>query len=89
MAQGRQDCGLIKQGMRADLTMLDVTAPWFTPSYDLLASVVYSACGSEVVLTMVDGTVVYKDGVWPTIDVERAKYETNVHAFEIADRVSK
>jgi 5-methylthioadenosine/S-adenosylhomocysteine deaminase len=29
------------------------------------------------VLTMVDGKVLYRDGAWTTIDVERAQAETD------------
>ena len=37
---------------------------------------VYSAQGSDVCLTMVDGRVLYRDGEYPTIDIEKVMYET-------------
>jgi 5-methylthioadenosine/S-adenosylhomocysteine deaminase len=86
LAQGREDCGLIEQGKRADLCVLDVapaTHPWMHPVHDALANIVFSGVGTDVVLTMVDGRVLYRDGVWPTIDVERAAAETQAAADAI------
>lgn len=83
LAQGRPDCGAIALGNRADLTVLDIDAPWMHPATSMAANVVYAASGSEVVLTMVDGQVLYRDGVWPTIDVEQAKYEVDTASARI------
>lgn len=73
LAQGRNMSGLIAPGYTADLCVVDVTGPSMCPAFDMLANLVYSASGAEVVLTMCDGKVVYRDGVWPTIDVEKAR----------------
>lgn len=70
-AQGRTDCGVIAEGMRADLTVLEATVPWMTPADDYVNHLVFAAQGSDVCLTMVDGRVLYRNGQWPTIDVER------------------
>ena len=75
LAQGREDCGLVKEGMKADLCVLDVTGPQWCPMTDVPYNVVFSGSGSDVVLTLCDGKVVYRDGSWPTIDVELAKAE--------------
>ncbi len=76
LAQGRDDCGLVREGFKADLCVLDTSGPSMWPVTDMLANLVYSSTGAEVVLTMCDGVVVYRDGEWPTIDVERAKAGT-------------
>lgn len=88
LAQGRDDCGAIAEGMRADLCVLDVTGPSFWPVHDMLANVAYSASGSEVVLTMCDGRVIYQDGTWPTIDVEQAQSQVQHRAERIAAQVA-
>lgn len=75
LSQGREDCGLIREGMRADVCVLDVTGPQWCPMTAPAYNVLYAGDGSDVVLTMCDGEVVYRDGAWPTIDVERAKAE--------------
>ncbi|MCL2512346.1 MAG: amidohydrolase [Oscillospiraceae bacterium] len=75
MAQGRADSGAIQQGMKADLIVLDVDKPHMRPKTDMVNNLVYAAEGSDVVMTMVDGKVLYKDGGYTTIDIEKVKYE--------------
>lgn len=86
-AQQRYDCGALKVGNKADLIVLDLQVPWMQPISDLRTNVVLSATGSEVVLTMVDGKVLYRDGQWPTIDVEQAMAETQQHRDLIIARL--
>jgi 5-methylthioadenosine/S-adenosylhomocysteine deaminase len=85
LSQGREDCGLMEEGHRADLIVLDLSSPGMHPTFDLYGNVVYSASGSDISLTMIDGRVVYEDGEYPTIDVERAVYETEKACAEIAE----
>jgi 5-methylthioadenosine/S-adenosylhomocysteine deaminase len=84
LSQGRDDCGLIKKGFRADLIVLDLSQPGMHPAFDLYNNVVYAASGSDVSLTMIDGRVVYENGEYFTIDVERAVSETGRACAEIA-----
>ena len=75
-SQGREDCGRLKEGNRADLIVLDLTVPHMRPVHDLSVNVVYSASGSDVILTMCDGRILYRDGEYPFIDIEKAVSET-------------
>lgn len=75
LSQGRTDCGNIAVGNKADLIVLDIDTPWMKPVDDLVGALIFSAQGSDVVLTMVDGEVLYKNGEYLTIDVERALSE--------------
>ena len=75
LAQQRDDCGLVKEGFKADLAVLDVSGSSWCPVNDMLTNIVYAGHGSDVVLTMCDGLVVYREGTWPTIDLERVKAE--------------
>jgi len=84
LSQGRDDCGLVEQGMRADLCVLDTSGPSWTPMTNPLANAVYAGHGDDVCLTMVDGSVCYRDGVWPGIDIERAKVEVSAAAARVA-----
>lgn len=70
-SQGRDNCGEIKVGNAADLVVYDFDRPHLQPVYDVLANLLYAAQASDVVLNMVDGRVLYKDGVFTTIDVEQ------------------
>lgn len=87
LAQGREDCGLIREGMRADVCVIDVSGPSWCPMTDPLTNVVYAGHGSDVVLTMCDGKVVYRDGEWPGVDVERAKAEVAARTKRIIAEV--
>ena len=76
LSQGREDCGEIREGFRADLTLFDMDAPWCAPEHSILNNLLWSASGTDVLMTVSDGKVVYREGEWPTIDVEKAKAET-------------
>ncbi len=85
LSQGRPDCGSIACGMRADLAVLDTTEPSWHPATNMLNNLVYAGHGSDVRLTMVDGQVLYRDGAWPSIDVERAKAEVAARTTRIIE----
>ena len=72
-AQGRDDCGMLKAGFDADIIMLDFDKPHLIPCHNAVSNTVYSARGSDVVLTMVAGKVLYENGEYKTIDIERVK----------------
>ena len=76
LSQGREDCGVLAVGRKADLTVLDIGQPHMRPVHNLANNIVYSASGSDVVLTMADGRVLYRGGDFLTIDVEKAAAET-------------
>ncbi|MDD2217913.1 MAG: amidohydrolase [Eubacteriales bacterium] len=73
LSQGRERCGLIKQGFKADLQIIDIDKPNLTPVHDMRVNLVYSAHCGDVVLTMSDGKVLYKDGEFMTIDIEKVR----------------
>lgn len=73
-SQGRADCGMIREGAAADLVVLDIDKPWMYPRTDLVSNLVFAAQGSDVRLTMVDGKVLYQDGEYKTIDIEKVQF---------------
>lgn len=75
LSQGRADCGEIREGFKADLVLFNLDTPWCTPEHNMLNNLLWAACGTDIVMTVSDGRVVYRDGEWPTIDVEKAKAE--------------
>ena len=77
IAQGRPDCGLLKEGFRADLVALDISGPNMNPVENIATEVIYSADGKDVCLTMADGELLYKDGEYMTIDIEKVIFETD------------
>lgn len=78
-AQGRADCGKLSVGSRADLVMLDFNMIHVLPVYDYCDSFLYSANSTNVVMTMVDGNILYENGEYKTLDIEKIKYNfTNI-----------
>lgn len=87
LAQGRYDCGRLKEGCRADLAVIDISVPHMHPVHDIATNIVYSASGSDVVLTMADGQVLYRDGDFLTIDIEKTIAETEAACANILSRL--
>lgn len=75
LSQGRNDCGKIKVGNRADLVLIDLNAINNKPCFNTYCALSYSANSSNVLLTMVDGEILYHNGEFKTIDIERVTYE--------------
>ena len=76
-ALGRTDTGVIAPGRTADLILLDFTRPGLTPCHDVYESLAFSARGSDVVMNMARGKVIYENGTFFTLDLEdiRARVE--------------
>ena len=87
LAQGREDTGLLKQGYKADLIVMRTDVPNMHPVHNMLNNIVYSACSGDIVMTMVDGDVLYRDGEYKTIDIEQAITETEKATQDILDRL--
>ena len=87
LAQGREDSGILKVGARADLVMLRTDTPNMQPCHDLLNNIVLSATDSDVAATIADGRVLYKDGEFTTIDVEKTAYEVDLAVKDILSRL--
>ncbi len=77
LAQGREDCGDIAVGYRADLLVLNQRAPSMTPKHDALANTIFSAGSDALEMTVVDGNVLYREGEFPTLDLERIRYRVH------------
>ena len=77
IAQGRKNSGLVKEGYSADLVVVNTDVPNMQPVHNMLNNLVYSGSGKDVVLTMVDGRVLYRDGEYDTIDIEKTIAEVN------------
>lgn len=83
IGQGRKDCGQLALGKKADLIVLDLNQVNMQPIHNLLNNIVYSASSDEIVLTMVDGKVLYKDGNYLTLDIEKTIFNANNYKNKI------
>ncbi|MEW6066369.1 N-ethylammeline chlorohydrolase [Desulforamulus profundi] len=78
--------GLIKEGMRADIILIDTTEPRMCPQHNLVANIAYAANSSDVRTVIIDGKVVMLDRVVLTIDEERVMYEVRERAERLAGK---
>lgn len=74
-ALGRTNTGALIPDYDADLIVLDFDRPHLTPCHNPEENLVFSARGSDVVLTMVRGAILYQDGFFSSIDLDRMKYQ--------------
>lgn len=73
--QGRDDTGVLAVGKKADIIALDLDKPHLYPNFDTPALLTCAAHSSDVVLTMVDGKILYENGEYKTLDREKVFYE--------------
>jgi len=71
----RDDIGRLEQGAKADLVMVDVTAPSMRPVRDPIRSLVYASAERAVRHVFVGGAQVVKDGRVTTMDLATAAAE--------------
>ncbi len=69
--------GVIREGAKADLAILDFKKPHLQPHNDPIANLVYSASASDVETVIVDGKILYNKGEFLTLDEERIYHEAD------------
>lgn len=62
------EIGQLKEGMKADIILVDLKKPHLTPVYDVVSNLVYSAIGQDVSTTIVDGKILMEDYKLTEID---------------------
>jgi 5-methylthioadenosine/S-adenosylhomocysteine deaminase len=78
IGQGREnETGKIAVGYDADMIMLNLDAPHLFPLNEPCSAVAYSARGSDVCLTMVQGRILYENGEYKTLDLEKIRHEVD------------
>lgn len=80
---GLDDCKYIAEGMKADLTVINLHRPNMQPINNISKNIVYSGSKENVMLTMVNGKILYENGSFPTLDAEKIYAE----AQEATDRL--
>ena len=81
-AQGRSaECGMLQVGMDADIVLVDFSAPHLMPCHNVVNSLVFSAKGGDVAMTMVRGKKLYVNGQFPTLDLGNAVRELMEYAM--------
>lgn len=74
-ALGFDDSGVLKQGNKADLVIIDTSDSRFYPRENMLTHIIYSAYPTDVKLTMIEGRILYEDGQILFADEAQVKAE--------------
>ena len=85
-ALGFPESGVLAPGRSADLLLLDTTAPHWIPRHDLAAGVVYTAHPGDVAYVWCDGRLLYRQGEFLTLDIERIRWEAERRAFRMVGK---
>ncbi|MBW3606620.1 MAG: amidohydrolase [Actinobacteria bacterium] len=89
MAVGMADrLGALAPGFLADIVLLDLDAPHLTPAHDPLATLVYSARGSDVHTVLIDGEVILEDRVVQRLDEAEVLARARTRAAAAARRAA-
>ena len=81
-ALGRNS-GRIAAGCTADLILVDFDVPNLIPCHDEAENLVFSAHGSNVAMNMARGRVIYQNGAFLTLDLDKIRYEVSRYALPL------
>ena len=76
--------GTLEPGKRADLCVLDTTGASHAPLYHPFSHLAYATRGSDVIHTVIDGRVVYRDRKHTSLDLA----EVTARVREIAPKIA-
>lgn len=82
---GLNNCDCIDVGKKADLIVIDLKRPSMQPVHNITKNLVYSGSKDCVKLTMVNGKILYENGEFPSLDIEKIYSE----ADEVVKRITK
>ncbi|MER5888176.1 amidohydrolase [Streptomyces sp. NPDC001941] len=78
--------GVLAPGAPADLVVVALDRPHLRPLHRAVAALVYSARGSDVEMTVVDGRVVFEDGRCTYVDEDALLAEAQERAERLVER---
>jgi 5-methylthioadenosine/S-adenosylhomocysteine deaminase len=75
--------GELSEGAQADLAVVSLTGVHQVPSYDPVATLIFASSGRDVILTVVAGREVYRNGRVSNVDEDhlRARMEEINHGL--------
>jgi cytosine/adenosine deaminase-related metal-dependent hydrolase len=71
------EIGQLSEGAQADLAVLSLTGPHQIPNHDPAATAIFASSGRDVILTVIAGREVYRDGRVTGVDEERLRARMN------------
>lgn len=83
-AMGLAGCDTLTAGKRADLILIDLSQPNMQPLHHIEKNIVYSGSKLNVKMTMINGRILYQDGVFRIGEKPETIYE---HAEQTVRRI--
>lgn len=80
---GLNNCDTIECGKTADLIVIDLHQPNMQPINNIAKNIVYSGSKQNVIMTMINGKILYNNGEFIGIDAEKIYY----NAQKITNRI--
>lgn len=80
---GLDDCDTIEAGKKADLIIINLHQPNMQPLNNITKNLVYSGSKQNVIMTMINGKILYNNGEFIGVDTEEIYY----NAQKITDRI--
>ncbi len=81
------ETGVLEAGRRADIVLIDMDDLSILPGDDPAAAVVYAAHPGAVALTMAAGRILYENGEFTTLDIDRVRHDAREQRLKLARRV--
>lgn len=86
LAMGLKEADILAQGKLADLIMIDLNQPNMQPIHNIPRNIVYSGSKQNVIMTMVNGKILYENGTFYVSDSPENIYRK---AEQIKQRIIK
>lgn len=83
---GRKDIGSLEVNKAADIIIIDLKDISFAGCEDHIVAIVCCGNSSFVKYTIINGQIVFKDGIISTVDDERIRLKANTLSKEIRDK---
>ncbi len=80
------EIGSLEVGTRADVTIIDPRTAGMLPTHDPVANLVYAMDTTNVSMVIVDGRILFEDGVIQTVDESAVLAEAEARAAELVRR---
>ena len=78
--------GDLRAGWQADFAVLSLQGVHQIPTYDVVASAIFTSSGRDIVATIIAGNEVYREGRVTTVDEERLRERVKEIAKKLSDK---
>lgn len=85
----RDEIGSLEVGKKADVVLIDLKQPHFTPLHNVISHLVYNAVGSDVDTVIVDGKIIMQEREVLTLDEAKVLRDAQRTAEDLINRLGK